>query len=79
MSDFQHKPNSGSVFKNDKKAKDSQPDEKGSALIDGVEYWVSCWVNTTKTGATYRSFKFTPKDENYSQSQSAVPADDIPF
>ncbi len=40
---YQQKELSGSIFKNDRKQKENQPDFKGSALIDGVEYWISGW------------------------------------
>jgi hypothetical protein len=62
MSDYQHKPNSGSLFKNDKREKDTHPHAKGSALIDGVEYWVSAWTNDGNNGK-YQGLKFQKKDE----------------
>ena len=89
MSDFQHKPNSGSIFKNDKREKDTQPQMKGSALIDGVEYWVSAWTNESNSGTRYQSLSFQPKDQAHSQGMAqaqtaAEPAgsfdeDSIPF
>jgi hypothetical protein len=38
---YEQKDNSGSLFRNDKRETDSQPHAKGSALIEGVEFWVS--------------------------------------
>ena len=89
MSDFQHKPNSGSIFKNDKRDKESSPNGKGSALIDGVEYWISAWTNDGKNGK-YQGLKFQRKDDAHKQgmqqAQAAAPQapvddfeDDIPF
>ncbi len=78
--------NSGALFKNDRKTRDSQPGWKGSATIDGKEYWVSCWVNEGKAtsripGQKYLSIKFTEKEEE--QKASDAPAtdfdDNIPF
>ena len=60
---YEHKPNTGSIFKNDKKEKDTHADYKGSALIDGVDYWISCWINETKDGQKYLKFSFDAKDE----------------
>jgi len=60
---FTHKPNTGSLFKNDKRETDKHPNAKGSALIDGVEYWVSAWTNDGNKGK-YQSLKFSRKDEN---------------
>jgi hypothetical protein len=59
---FEHKDNSGSVWVNDRKTEDRHPDRTGSALIDGVEYWVSGWLNKTKDGNPYLSLAFKPKD-----------------
>jgi len=80
---FEHKPNSGSLFKNDKRETDSQPNAKGSALIDGVAYWVSAWTNESANGARYQSLKFSRKDENTAPNPAAPhpedPNDSIPF
>lgn len=84
-------PDSGAIFKNDRKSKDSDPFMRGDALIDGVEYWVSAWKNVAKTGATYISLKYTKKEQQHQQGmtqarQAAAPApetegfdDEIPF
>ena len=84
--------NRGSIWKNDKKEKDTHPDFTGSLNVDGVEYWVSAWKR--KEGASSKapalSMSIKPKDE-----QSKTPArraqdgagslphsdmdDDIPF
>lgn len=61
--------NSGALFKNDKKAKDSDPMYKGSIDIEGVEYWVSSWINQSKAGQSYMSLKATKKDSAPQQNQ----------
>ena len=66
---YEIKENSGSLFRNDKKEKESHPDYKGSANIAGLEYWVSAWVNT-KNGKSWMSFKYQLKDGQ----QVAAPA-----
>lgn len=72
---YQHKPDSGSLFRNDKKDSDKHPDYKGSALIDGKEYWLSAWVNDGKNGK-YMSVKFAEKqdahDNGMKQAQAAL-------
>ena len=60
---YEQKDNSGTMFVNDKKEKDNHPDRKGSAVIDGTEYWVSGWLKTSKDGKPYLSLAFKPKDE----------------
>ena len=83
---YEMKPNTGSLFKNDKKEADTHPDYKGSALIEGLgECWLDAWVNTANNGSKYMSVKIKPKDANGSRSapQPASSYDDdsdeIPF
>ncbi len=88
---YEQKDNSGSIFANDRKETDSHPDGKGSAMIGGVEYWVSSWNNKTKEGKPYRNLSFQPKEAPKAQAtQSAAPRrqiggisdaidDEIPF
>jgi len=60
---FEVKPNTGSLFRNENKESEQHPDAKGSALIDGVEYWVSSWNKTSKNGKPWRALSFTPKQQ----------------
>lgn len=53
----------GVMFPNAKRTKKSQPNMTGSAEIEGVEYWVSGWKRTSKSGDPYFSLAFTPKEE----------------
>jgi hypothetical protein len=62
MSKFQQKDNSGTLFKNEDREKETHPHAKGSALIGGVEYWVSAWTKDGKNGK-FQSLAFTPKQE----------------
>lgn len=62
---FERRDNSGSLFKNDKKEKDSHPDYKGSALIGGVEYWLSAWIKEPKAGGQkFMSLALKPKEQD---------------
>jgi len=89
MSEYQTKDFTGVLFKNDKREKDSQPQAKGSAVIDGREYWVSAWTNKSAKGTVYQSLKFTAKDEVHNAGMAKVQEtlapetadfeDDIPF
>ena len=60
---FEPKDNSGSLFKNDRREKDTHAHARGSALIDGVEYYVDAWTNTDKNGNKYQSLKFKRKEQ----------------
>ena len=66
---YEMRPDSGSIFKNDRKQSDNHPDYKGQALIGGVEYWVSAWLKTSNNGTKFMSFSYTPKDKQQSGSQ----------
>lgn len=66
---FETKPNSGSMFKNDQKEQDTHADYRGSALIDGVDYWMDAWIKTAESGRKWMSFSFKPK-----QRAAAAPA-----
>ena len=58
---YEMKEGSGSLFKNDKRETEQHPNMKGSALIGGVEYWVSGWTKATKGGDKWVSLSFQPK------------------
>ena len=84
MSDFQQRDNNGSLFKNDKKTAEKHPDYKGSAMVDGVEYWLSSWVKTGMNGK-FMSIAFEPKDANRAAKSNAPvreeedDSEDMPF
>jgi hypothetical protein len=69
--------NSGILFKNDRKTRDTDRDYSGSATIDGREYWMSGWLKEGKRGK-FMTFSFTPKHKE--KSPATVPYDDeVPF
>lgn len=47
---YVQKENSGSLFKNDRKEKDTHPDYKGDINIGGTNYWLNAWVKEGKNG-----------------------------
>lgn len=68
-------PNSGAVFVNKRKESNTDPDRTGSAEIDGVEYWVSGWINDGKEGK-YLKLKFKRKEQ---KAETATPKEEKPF
>lgn len=68
--------NSGALFQNDRKEKNSHPDFKGQCTIktpDGelVEYWVSGWEKDGRRGP-FLSLSFTPKEERKEREERPV-------
>lgn len=68
---------SGTLSRNKRKEKDSHPDYNGSALIEGVEYWISGWVKDGDDGK-WLSLSFKPKDQQ-AQPKPAEKEDDLPW
>ena len=62
MPQQQRRDNSGILFTNDRKEKDSHPDRTGTATIAGIEYRVSGWIKDGQRGK-FLTLSFTPKGE----------------
>jgi uncharacterized protein (DUF736 family) len=60
---FQLKDGQGTLFPNDRKTSDNQPDHKGSVLIEGKEYEVAAWTKRGSHGA-FLSLSIKPKSQN---------------
>jgi hypothetical protein len=58
---YEAKPNTGSLFRNDNRTQDTHAHARGSAVIDGIEYYVDAWTNIDKSGNKYQSLKFKQK------------------
>jgi len=63
MSDFQRNDMTGTIFINDYKSTDNQPDMRGDALVSGVEYKVAVWHKTSANGKEYQSMSFQTLEE----------------
>ena len=78
--------NKGVLFKNKKKETDNHPDYNGSINVDGIDYWLSAWINKDKDGNSYMSLsKGDAKDKQSGghQERNDQPHEDmdsdIPF
>lgn len=81
------KDNSGALFRNDRKEKDTHPDYKGTITVNGVEFWISGWLNESQKGVKYMGLSVQEKQEAHNngvkQASAAfvddVESDSIPF
>jgi hypothetical protein len=70
---FEMKDNSGSIFVNERKERDTHPDRTGTAVIDGKHYYINAWIKDCKTGK-FLSLSFKPK-----QAKQGAVRDDVAF
>lgn len=75
---YEQRPNSGSLFINDRKQTDRHPDYTGTAMVNGTEVYISGWKKTTNTGKTFLSLAFKAKN-GQSHDVHAEPVDSTPF
>lgn len=73
---YEHKPMSGSLFKNTKKINETQPDYRGDGVVNGKDVWIAGWINKKKDGETYLNIKFEEKEAK--QPQEAPPSQGEP-
>jgi hypothetical protein len=68
---FEMREMSGSLFRNERKGKDTHADHQGTCLIGGVEYYVNAWIKESKDGQKkFFSLSFKPKGETGQQGIS---------
>jgi hypothetical protein len=81
--------NSGIMARAENRKTDKHPEFTGSINVEGVDYWLSAWVNEGKAGGKmegkkYFSIKINRKEGGTAASgrpasDSGVEFDDIPF
>ena len=74
--------NKGALFANKRREKQTQPNATGTVNIEGVEYYVDAWTNTSEAGQKYQSLKFKRKEQVAPTAPAFNPDDiddDMPF
>ena len=62
MSGYDKRDNSGSLFKNEDRQKETHANARGSAVIDGVHYFIDAWTKDSN-GKKWQSLSFKRKDK----------------
>lgn len=80
---YEKRDNSGSLFKNDRKAQPSHADYQGKIMVAGVEYYLNAWL---KDGQKGKFFSLSVKPVGDAKPATSKPtaqpdpfSDDIPF
>lgn len=87
---YEQRPGSFSIFKNEKKEKDTHPDYKGDGMdLTGTPVWISAWIKEGKNGKfmscsmkakeAKEEPKSKPQDKGADKGAFDDFADDIPF
>ena len=85
MAGYETKELDGALFRQDERKGETSPTHSGNCKINGVDYWISGWMNTAQSsGKKYLSLKFNKKDGSGKRPSSPVDAeddfdDDVPF
>ena len=66
--------NTGAIFSNDKRDKDTQPNYKGKINVEGKDFDIALWVKEGKTGKFFSAKLSEPfKKEEGERKTSGLP------
>ena len=71
--------NRGALGKNDKRTTEKHPQLRGSAEINGVEYWVSAWTSSEGGKKPLVSLSFQVKDAMPTAAAPVVVSNEVDF
>lgn len=75
MSDKYDNTNSGALFRNDRKEKETQPDLRGKVNVEGKDFYISAWSKNSEKAGKYMSLALTAVEE----TKATPAADEQPF
>ncbi len=59
---YEPRDGEGSLFKNERREKDTHPNLKGSIRINGQDYWLDAWTNESPKAGKWLKVKATLKE-----------------
>ena len=71
MAQYERKPNTAALFKEEEKTNEKGPDYTGIGLIEGKELRLAAWINESKQGKKYLSISFEEPREKTAGATSA--------
>lgn len=76
--EYERKPNTAALFKDEEKTNEKGPDYTGMGLIEGKELRLAGWINESKAGKKYLSIKFEEPRKEFTASTASAD-DEEPF
>ena len=78
---YETRDNSGSMFKNTRKEKETHADMSGEIMVNGKLYWINGWRKVDKNGNPWYSMSVKEKGDRPKEAgtKAAPIDDDIPF
>ena len=71
---FEHKENTATVFENDKKSSDNQPDFTGKGKVGDTLMEFAMWKRKSKAGNEYYYMSFKEPSEKFGSKGKTKPA-----
>lgn len=71
--------NSGILARNENRKTDKHPEFTGSINVDGVDYWISAWVNEGKAGGKMEGKKYFSLKVNAKEQRAPAQGRPAPF
>jgi uncharacterized protein (DUF736 family) len=76
---YEQRDGQGSLFINEKKTSDKQPDYQGNVMINGKKMQIAGWKKQSKSGSTFLSIQISEPREATTAAAKPAFDDKLPF